>query len=272
MTGTPETSLTTSPQGGVVGIVTAAGSGTRLGLNKPKCFATLNGRALVELSVQAMLAGGADHVVVTAPLGFVSDVVAYMNPLWPVTVVEGSPLSRQASVAAGLRVAATFNPAIILVHDAARPLTPPAVVERVINAVRAGHDAVIPALPVTDTIKEIRPEKDSLTSRLLVKDEATAGRDNDGDVEYVVGTPQRSTLRAVHTPQGFRAEVLVAAHEAASERGNDEALAASDDAALVEWLGRTVSVVPSDPLAMKVTTRLDLMVAQMLMEDPEALR
>ena len=135
---------------------------------------------------------------------------------------------------------------VVLVHDAARALTPPEVVVRVVGAVRGGACAVIPALPVADTVKEVEL--------------APAG-----SPELVVGTPDRSRLRAVQTPQGFETAVLVAAHHVGSRRAQDEDRAASDDASLVEALGRPVTVVAGDPLAFKVTTPQDLALARTLL-------
>ena len=166
-----------------------------------------------------------------------------------VEVVSGSPHSRQASVALGLAAALAAVPQadVVIVHDAARALTPPEVTRRVVAAVRAGHEAVVPALPVTDTVKEVE-----------------AGEA--GEPEPVVGTPQRARLRAVQTPQGFRTDTLVAAHRAGAKRAGDEALAASDDAGLVEACGGSVVVVAGDERAMKVTTPMDLALAELLVK------
>ena len=166
-----------------------------------------------------------------------------------VEIVSGSPRSRQASVALGLAAALAAVPQadVVIVHDAARALTPPEVTRRVVAAVRAGHEAVVPALPVTDTVKEVE-----------------AGEA--GEPEPVVGTPQRARLRAVQTPQGFRTDTLVAAHRAGAERAGDEALAASDDAGLVEACGGSVVVVAGDERAMKVTTPMDLALAELLVK------
>ena len=124
---------------------------------------------------------------------------------------------------------------IILVHDAARALTPAALVEEVVAAVRAGHDAVIPALPVVDTIKQI---------------------DVDG---RVTATVDREQLRRIQTPQGFRRGLLVKAHAAAVHSH-------TDDAGMVEQLGIAVHTVPGHPHALKITTPLDLVIAQALLE------
>jgi 2-C-methyl-D-erythritol 4-phosphate cytidylyltransferase len=141
-----------------------------------------------------------------------------------VTVVAGGA-ERGDSVAAGL-AALSDRVGIVLVHDAARCLTPADVFGRVVDAVRHGAVAVVPGVPVVDTIKVVD----------------SAGR--------VVATPERSQLRAVQTPQGFRRDVLERAHAESSE--------ATDDAGLVERLGETVLVVEGDPRALKVTTPADL--------------
>ena len=149
----------------------------------------------------------------------------------PVTVVPGGA-ERGDSVAAGLRVLGG-DVDIVLVHDAARCLTPVEVFDRVVAAVAAGAVAVVPGTAVVDTIKQV---------------------DGDG---YVVGTPDRSGLRAVQTPQGFRRDVLERAHAVTSD--------ATDDAGLVERLGERVLVVEGDPRALKVTTPSDLDAAARLL-------
>jgi 2-C-methyl-D-erythritol 4-phosphate cytidylyltransferase len=136
-------------------------------------------------------------------------------------------------VAAAL-AAVPAGPEIVLVHDAARALTPPELVESVAAAVRCGHGGVIPVLPVVDTVKEV-----------------DAG-------ERVLGTVDRAALRAVQTPQGFRRSVLTAAHEAAGDP-------LTDDAGLVEKLGVPVVCVPGSELALKITRPFDLALAEHLL-------
>ena len=242
----------------VVAILTAAGAGTRLGAGGPKALVEVGGRSLLRRAAQGLVDSGVvDHLVVTAPGEHVERFAAELAGLAGagpgIRVVAGSSASRQASVAFGLRAALEDCPraGVVLVHDAARALTPPEVVRRVVAAVRAGHDAVVPALAVTDTVKEIAP----------------AGPAGSG-VEIVVGTPDRSRLRAVQTPQGFAVAALVRAHELGAARGAHEALAASDDAGLVEAAGGQVVVVEGDPLALKVTTPLDLALAELLAPAP----
>ena len=245
----------------VVAILTAAGAGTRLGAGGPKALVEVGGRSLLRRAAQGLADSGVvDHLVVTAPgervERFAAELAGLAGADMGIRVVAGSSASRQASVALGLKAALESCPraAVVLVHDAARALTPPETVRRVVAAVRAGHDAVVPALAVTDTVKEIAP----------------AGPAGSG-VEIVVGTPDRSRLRAVQTPQGFAVAALVRAHELGAARGAHEALAASDDAGLVEAAGGRVVVVEGDPLALKVTTPLDLALAELLAAGPTPL-
>lgn len=256
--------------GAVVAVLTAAGSGTRLGQGGPKALVQVGGRSLLARAAQALAASGVvDQVVVTAPPDAVARFAAELPGSLPagttadpsavpvgVQVVAGSAASRQASVSLGLQAALAACPdaQVVLVHDAARALTPPQVVRRVVEAVRAGCDAVVPALPVTDTVKQVAPVGEGRQDQ---EQEAP---------EQVVFTPDRSCLRAVQTPQGFRLEVLRRAHEQGRHRAEDEAAAASDDATLVEAAGGAVHVVPGDPLAFKVTTPLDLAMARLLVE------
>ena len=255
-----------SAPGGAVAVLTAAGSGSRLGAGVPKALVPVGGVSLLRRAAAGLIASGVvSHVVVTAPAEEVDRFRAELEGLpdasagavagrcGGIEVVVGSPRSRQASVALGLAVALAAVPRadVVIVHDAARALTPPAVTQRVVAAVRAGNEAVVPALPVTDTVKEVEARRA-------------------GEPEPVVGTPRRDRLRAVQTPQGFSTPVLVAAHRAGAERAGDEALAASDDAGLVEACGGSVVVVAGDERAMKVTTPMDLALAELLLERQSA--
>lgn len=215
---------------GIAAIVAAAGRGHRLGAEVPKALVAVAGAPLVVHAVRAMLAAGVDVTVVTAP----SDYVDEMQALVPEARVMAGGVLRQDSIA---RALPTLPPDvdIVLVHDAARGLAPVSVVAAVIAAVRAGADAVVPVVALADTVKEV---------------------DADGRVRR---TLDRSCLRAVQTPQGFRRSVLQRAHDEAS---GDEV---TDDAALVEALGLVVTTVPGAPLAMKVTTSADLAVAESLL-------
>jgi 2-C-methyl-D-erythritol 4-phosphate cytidylyltransferase len=135
-----------------------------------------------------------------------------------------------------LALDAIGNPEFVVVHDAARPLTPVDQIRRVVAALADGQRAVIPVLPVVDTIKAV---------------------DANG---VVLGTPERSGLRAVQTPQGFVTDLLRRAYQRAGT------VDATDDASLVENLGIPVHTVAGDPLAFKVTTPLDLRLARAVLE------
>ena len=259
--------------GAVVAVLTAAGAGTRLGAGGPKALVEVGGRSLLRRAAQGLADSGVvDHLVVTAPgervERFAAELAGLAGADMGIRVVAGSSASRQASVALGLKAALEACPraAVVLVHDAARALTPPETVRRVVAAVRAGHDAVVPALAVTDTVKEVAPVGPAGPGAV-----AAAPPTARADVEVVVGTPDRSRLRAVQTPQGFAVAALVRAHELGAARGADEALAASDDAGLVEAAGGRVVVVEGDPLALKVTTPLDLALAELLAAGPAPL-
>ncbi|RLK08814.1 2-C-methyl-D-erythritol 4-phosphate cytidylyltransferase [Micromonospora sp. M71_S20] len=222
-----------NPCGDVAVLVPAAGAGVRLGPGRPKALRLLGGEPLLVHAVRRLAAAPSVHtIVVAAPAAEVAAVRDLLAPVAPVSVVPGGA-ERQASVAAAL-AAVPAGPEIVLVHDAARALTPTDLVESVAAAVRAGHDAVIPVLPVVDTIKEV-----------------------DAD-EVVLGTVDRSALRAVQTPQGFRRAVLTAAHAAAGDP-------LTDDAGLVEKQGVPVSCVPGSEYALKVTRPFDLALAEHLL-------
>lgn len=232
-------------------ILTAAGSGSRLGRDAPKALVELRGRPLVVHAARRLVASGVvDVLVVTAPEERVEDVtrllVAEDLPV-PVSVVAGGG-SRQASVAAGLALLPR-EVDVVLIHDAARALLPPALVVRVADAVRAGHRAVIPGVPVHDTIKQV-------------------GQGSAGGAP-VLATVSRDRLRAVQTPQGFSRELIDRAHIAGLVRAATEATAATDDAALVEAIGVAVWLVDGAEDAFKITTPRDLSVAQLLLAETD---
>ncbi|MCF0093495.1 2-C-methyl-D-erythritol 4-phosphate cytidylyltransferase [Micromonospora sp. NPDC049114] len=222
-----------NPRGDVAVLVPAAGAGVRLGPGRPKALRLLAGEPLLVHAVRRLAAAASVHtIVVAAPAAEVVGVRELLAPVAPVIVVPGGA-ERQASVAAAL-AAVPAGPTIILVHDAARALTPPELVESVAAAVRGGRAAVIPVLPVVDTIKEV------------------------GADEVVLGTVDRAALRAVQTPQGFRRSVLTAAHAAAGDP-------LTDDAGLVEKQGIAVSCVPGSEYALKITRPFDLALAEHLL-------
>ncbi len=207
----------------------AAGHGVRLAAGMPKAFVPLLGRPLLWHCVQGLLASGCVEVVVVA-------VGAQHHDQARAAVAEGGDrvrivtggVHRCDSVRAALN--AVPDAEVVLVHDAARCLTPVGVIHAVTQAVLAGWRAVVPVLPVVDTIKQV---------------------DSDG---LVVGTVDRAALRVVQTPQGFAGDLLRRAHQLPSGP-------VTDDAGLVEALGVTVTTVPGHPHAMKITTSFDLVIA-----------
>jgi 2-C-methyl-D-erythritol 4-phosphate cytidylyltransferase len=210
-----------------VAVVPAAGSGERLGAGKPKAFVHLGGQTLLERTLAGLRDSKAvDEVVVAVPSDRTDEAKLILGG--DAVVVAGGP-TRTESVRRAL--AAVGEPEFVLVHDAARALTPPDLIARVVAALRDGHQAVVPVLPVADTIKAV---------------------DAHG---VVIATPERADLRAVQTPQGFRTELLLRAYDRSPT-------ALTDDAALLENLGVQVVVVDGDPMAFKITTAFDLLVAQ----------
>ena len=207
-------------------MVVAGGNGTRFG--GPKQFAELRGRSLIAWSIDAARSA-ADGVVLVVPAGDVDEVRDSGRAEGADVVVPGGP-RRADSVRAGL-AAVPEDAAVVVVHDGARPLAPPALFRRVVEAVVAGADAAVPGLAVADTLKR-------------------------ADHDTVVATVARDGLVAVQTPQAFRAALLRQAHAS----GGD----ATDDAALVEALGATVRIVPGDRRNVKVTDRADLDLADAL--------
>ena len=210
-------------------VIVAGGLGTRLGADRPKALVPVAGEPLVTHAVRrAAAAAGVRQVVVVVPASHRVEFEAVLGG--DVTVVEGGA-ERTDSVAAGLR-ALPPEVDVVLVHDAARALAPTSLFDDVAAAVESGYDAVVPGLAVTDTIKQV---------------------DASG---HVVATPDRSSLRAVQTPQGFGRAALERAHAAGEQ--------ATDDAALVERQGGNVVVIDGDPLALKVTHPADLEAAERL--------
>ncbi|OBY32485.1 2-C-methyl-D-erythritol 4-phosphate cytidylyltransferase [Mycolicibacter kumamotonensis] len=212
-----------------VAVVPAAGSGVRLGAGVPKAFFLLGEQTLVERAVAGLRESGVvDQVVVAVPPDRTDEAKLILGRT--ATVVPGGA-HRVDSVRLALESAGEAD--FVLVHDAARPLTPPDLIVRVVEALRDGHRAVVPALPVPDTIKAV---------------------DANG---VVLGTPERAGLRAVQTPQGFAADLLLRAYQQAGA-----AAQFTDDASMVEHIGGPVQTVDGDPLAFKITTRLDAMLAE----------
>lgn len=235
-------------------IVVAAGSGERLGQGQPKAQATLGSEPLLAHALRGVLAAQvAEFLCVVVPRGDVElrAVCARIDP--SIRTVDGGS-TRSDSVSNALAVLPADIDAV-LVHDAARPLTPEEVFHRVRNALEAGAQAVIPALAVVDTIKTAQPA----TEREIAP-------------EQVNTTPQRDVLRAVQTPQGFDLATLRAAHDAASMFNDAQAAAITDDAMLVESQGVPVYLVRGSELSFKITTPIDLLIAEAMLEGPAAPR
>ncbi|MCJ0873677.1 2-C-methyl-D-erythritol 4-phosphate cytidylyltransferase [Streptomyces sp. AP-93] len=224
-------------------VIPAAGRGVRLGPGAPKALRTLGGTPMLIHAVRAMARSRAVAlVVVVAPADGTTEVRRLLDEhalpeRTEILVVPGGE-TRQESVRAGLD-ALPADITAVLIHDAARPLVPVDTVDSVVEAVRDGAPAVVPALPLADTVKEVEP-----------------GRP--GEPEPVVATPVRARLRAVQTPQGFDLATLRLAHEKIAVDGEG----ATDDAGMVEQLGVTVVVVPGHEEAFKVTRPLDLVLAE----------
>ncbi|WP_211878958.1 2-C-methyl-D-erythritol 4-phosphate cytidylyltransferase [Pseudarthrobacter albicanus] len=252
-------------------IVVAAGSGQRLGYGMPKAKVPLGGDSILIHALRGVAeAGIARQICVAIPPGdpelqalcesFAQDLKAEHRltaasgegvQLPAVTVVDGGT-SRAESVRAAMAALLPGTQAV-LIHDAARALAPESVFHRVFQALCAGAVAVIPVIPVVDTVKTVEP---------------TTGDGAAVAPELVTGTAPRETLRAVQTPQGFDLATLQRAHEAAAGFDAGQAAAVTDDAMLVELLGVPVHAVRGASQSLKITTPLDLIIAEGLLEGP----
>ncbi len=214
----------------------AAGSGTRLGGESPKALREVGGVSLVARSVALLAEGGCTDAIVVVSDGTQDAFGAALawSPI-PVRLVPGGA-ARQDSVRLGLDAVAA-DPrlgacGVVLVHDAARALVPPAVVERVVAAVRGGAAAVIPVIAVVDTIRQLTDAGSCVVDR--------------------------ATLRAVQTPQGFDRAALADAHALIARDRVD----VTDDAAACEYAGHPVTLVEGSRESLKVTEPLDLVLAE----------
>lgn len=283
----------------VIAIVAAAGQGHRLGAEKPKAFVELAGKTLLERTINSLQATGlVDEIIAVAAPDMLDDAAAVLercegcaersagstgvgvgsNAKIPKLRLVPGRGERVDSVMAGLEaisvpaadlIGARAADPVVLVHDAARSLTPPEMITRVITAVREGATGVIPVVPVVDTIKTVAS---SASGKPVGDHDGVPGG------ELRVGkTVDRSELRAAQTPQGFRYSALLSANETyfASVQAEKEAGATSfvptDDASLLEWQGVPVTCVAGDERALKITTPKDLLLAQAyLRESAEA--
>ncbi|HEU5062857.1 MAG TPA: 2-C-methyl-D-erythritol 4-phosphate cytidylyltransferase [Solirubrobacterales bacterium] len=232
-------------QPAVTAVIAAAGSGERLGAGGPKAFVPVAGRPMIEWSIAAFRAcDSVRSIVVAAPPGHVGDLAGH-----DLGVVPGGA-TRAQSVANALEAVGTDYVAI---HDAARPLLTPELVEALVADLDAAPDAagVIAAAPVTDTIKRAVKQSSGQLTPNTVANRPLA----------IEGTEDRDELWAAQTPQVFRVEALREAL-AAAERPEE----ATDEAMLVERAGGTVLIHPVAEQNLKVTTPLDLQVAELLLQ------
>lgn len=241
---------TTKTKPRVIALIAAAGQGTRLGAEVPKAYVELRGRTLLERSVRALLASGVvDEVIVLVSPDMEPEAARIIGRIdtagaksatnaVPIRLVHGGS-ERADSVWAGLQ-AIPDDDAVVLIHDAARALIPPAMVRDVAKRVLEGAPAAVPVVPVADTIKEVA-------------------------ADAVVSTPDRSRLRAVQTPQAFRLSALRQAN--LDYWAQQPEFTATDDASLMEWHGERVATVPGDTLAFKITAPIDLTLAHALTEE-----
>lgn len=224
-----------------------------MGQSTPKAFVDLAGATLVERAVAGVKAAGITRIVVAAPAHY----TARATELLPgVTVVPGGS-DRSTSVYQALtHIAHTNPPTYVLIHDAARCLTPPEVFHRVLASLVDGAHSVVPVVAVSDTIrvrcddlgdKEAQPSHASTPTRY----------------EFLTTPVDRSTLRSVQTPQGFAFAPLLAAHESLA-CGELTGPAPTDDASLTEASGIPTVGVPGDHLAFKITHPHDLELARLL--------
>ena len=219
----------------VSAIIVAAGRGTRAGDGPPKQFRPFGGEPLLRHSLRLFAAHSAIHAVQAVIESSHSDAFqAAANGLGKINPPVQGGATRQQSVRAGLEAIERSKPDLVLIHDAARPLSSPALLSRAIEA-GAKCGAAIPALPVSDTVKRI---------------------DAEGNVEE---TLERAALRTIQTPQAFAYAPILAAHRRAAEAGRNDF---TDDAALAEWAGMTVATFPGETSNIKITTPEDFLRAQ----------
>lgn len=209
-------------------LIAAAGSGARLGIDRPKAFAALGGRPLLAESLDRLdRCELVDAIVVAAPPGWEEPSILLAEELAASKVVAcvTGGATRAESVAAAF-AEVPQEALVVVVHDAARPLLDDAVLARLLAPLGEGYDGAVPALPVADTLKRVR-----------------------GGV--VVETVDREELVAAQTPQAF----LVSTFRRALA---GELTAATDCASLVERVGGRIAVVEGNPRLLKVTTADDL--------------
>jgi 2-C-methyl-D-erythritol 4-phosphate cytidylyltransferase len=226
--------VSASPGTGVWAVLVAAGRGERFGVDRPKAFANLNGRPLLAESLERLEGSGwVEALVIVAPEEWEEPSILLAEEIGAgkVRAAVTGGVSRADSVRAGL-AEVPEETAVVIVHDAARPLLPEGVLERVVTALGEGWDGAVPALPLADTIKR-------------------------ADGEAVAETVDRAGLYAAQTPQAFLADSLRRAVAGAKD--------ATDCAGLVEAAGGRVRLVEGDRRLLKVTTPADLELVETLL-------
>ena len=209
----------------VAAVVVAAGAGLRAGQALPKQFALWRGKPVLRHSVETLAAAGVAPIVVAIPQGAEDIAAAAVAGIAGVRFVTGGA-TRQISVRLALEALAGDAPGLVLIHDAARPILPLAVIERLVAAL-ADHAGAIPVLPVVDSLCHAESE--------------------------MMGAPaRREALRRVQTPQAFRFDAILAAH-----RGWDGAANAGDDAQVAQAAGLGVALVDGDEALHKLTFASD---------------
>lgn len=223
-------------------IIVAGGAGVRMGKAAPKAFLDLEGRPLVAYSLDTFQSHPAvDHLVLVAPSGHLHEAARIAKAYDKVRAVVAGGARRQDSVRRGLEEASVADADdMVLVHDAARPFATAGLIAAVLGAA-ARTGAAVPGVPPADTVREI---------------EAPAGGSGPALGARLV---PRERLALIQTPQAFRASVLRDAFRKAGDRP------VTDDAALVEALGRPVEIVSGEPLNFKITTAEDLQRATALL-------
>jgi 2-C-methyl-D-erythritol 4-phosphate cytidylyltransferase len=234
-------------------VIAAAGSGQRIGAGGPKAFVPLAGRAMVEWSIAACRAASSVRsIVVACPPGGVHDLAGS-----DIGVVDGGA-TRAESVSNALAAVGTE---LVAIHDAARPLVTSELIEEVVATLTADPESTgaIAATSVTDTIKRAAPlsRRDSKRSISLFLGPSAGG--------FVEETLDRANLWAAQTPQVFRVEALRAALA-----DPEQLVEATDEAMMVEAVGGRVLIHPSPAENLKVTTPLDLKLAELLLTERAA--
>ena len=227
----------------IAAVIVAAGRGSRAiaGLSRPKQYAPLAGKAVLTRTLEAFT--GHPAIAMVQVVMHTDDRAAYDEACRgvvpsPVPPVVGGA-TRQASVLAGLEALRSHGPDLVLIHDAARPFVDAAVIERVIAALITS-DGAVPGLPLADTLKQ-----------------AADGR--------IAATLPRDGLWRAQTPQGFAFSLILAAHRAAAAAGRHDF---TDDAAVAEWRGLEVAIVPGAERNSKITTAEDLVMAERDLSGP----